>query len=90
MQKILSNKVNKSVKLSQSALSQTASRAMASGPQKNPFDSIKTSLNHDSKTHHYYKLPSLQDKRIGKCVVPPSRGLAFHLISRNLTCVPLL
>jgi hypothetical protein len=38
-------------------------RAFASQP--NPFDkSVKASIEHNGKKHHFYKLPALGDSRI--------------------------
>ena len=57
MQRILKNKTSLP----------SSVRAFASTPQPNPFDkSVKTSLDHAGKKHHFYKLPALQDSRIGK------------------------
>ena len=48
-----------------------ACRSFASSPQPNTFDkSIKTSLEHGGKKHHFYKLPALADKRLGKHTNP--------------------
>jgi len=41
-------------------------RTFASSPQKNPYASILTKLSVGNSQFSYYKLPALQDKRIGK------------------------
>ena len=59
-----------------------ASRAFASSPQPNPFDtSIKTSLEHGGSSHNYYKLPALGDSRTCKCSLPLFRRVAHPLFS---------
>ena len=45
---------------------QVATRHFASSPQKNPYSSIMTKLAAGNSQFSYYKLPALQDKRIGK------------------------
>jgi hypothetical protein len=41
-------------------------RQFASSPQKNPYSSIMNKLAVGNSQFSYYKLPALQDKRIGK------------------------
>ena len=51
-----------SVKKNQLSFTVNACRAFSAGPKPNPFDAVKTSLGDRA----FYKLPSLNDDRLGK------------------------
>ena len=75
MQKLLTSKVAAN-NLKKNQLSfNTAMRAFASGPQKNPFDKVKTSMGNSQ----FYKLPSLGDNRLSKLLPLPSLPPYFRL-----------
>jgi hypothetical protein len=45
----------------------TPLRMFAASPQPNPFDKgVKTSISHNGESRDFYKLPNLNDSRIGK------------------------
>jgi hypothetical protein len=45
-------------------VNQVLSRSFATGPQKNPYGSVLSSLSVGSQKYSFYNLPALQDKRI--------------------------
>lgn len=53
-----------SVKKNQLSFTYEACRAFSAGPKPNPFDSVKTNLGNKA----FYKLPSLNDDRLGKYI----------------------
>ena len=53
---------NKAINTQRISMLQAAQRCFASAPQKNPFDGVKTAYG----KNHFYKLPLLADKRLGK------------------------
>ena len=50
-------------------------RSFATGPKKNPYSSVLTSLTVGNQKYSLYNLPALQDKRIRKNHQPPSKSL---------------
>jgi hypothetical protein len=62
---------------------QLATRQFASSPQKNPYSSIMTKLAAGNSQFSYYKLPALQDKRIGKYKILHSAKI--HLATVKMT-----
>jgi len=65
MQRLLSSKVAANNLMKNQLSFNTATRAFASTPQKNPFDKVKQGLGNA----HFYNLPALGDNRLGKCLL---------------------
>lgn len=57
---------NTSSKGKNNILNYALKRSFATGPQKNPYDSVKTQITVGNQKYSLYKIPALQDKRICK------------------------
>ena len=79
MQRLLNTKLT----TSNAKVAQTVgARAFSAGPKANPFDSVKTSLGQSQ----FYKLPSLNDQRLGKLLARSPNSLAA-LLNQSLARV---